>query len=201
MVALLTWRDEAGARERAAIVASLRESCALVAPSLSGGRNGGDLIVRTTVSDAGSADPSFGLGDRLDAAVSCNDGAVFDMVAGEGNPLASPVYRAALFHALPRASADRLEAFEAETAAMPRRIAAIRGWRLGRVTQSCGRFAWSHVWEQGFDRLEGLTKDYMMAPCHWGQVDRWFDPEHPDFVIDPGLCHAFAYNDRHERRP
>jgi len=51
------------------------------------------------------------------------------------------------------------------------------------------------VWEQGYDRLEDLTGSYMKHPCHWGQVDRWFDPEHPDWLIDPGLCHAFCRND------
>ena len=48
------------------------------------------------------------------------------------------------------------------------------------------------MWEQGYDMLEDLTVDYMRHPCHWGQVDRWFDPEHPDWLIDPGLVHAFC---------
>jgi hypothetical protein len=32
----------------------------------------------------------------------------------------------------------------------------------------------------------------MLHPCHWGQVDRWFDPEDPDWLIDTFLCHSFC---------
>lgn len=159
---------------------------ALVAPTLPGGRNAGDLLVRMTC--ATPPTPDFGLGDL----VTRNDGALFEAIAGDGDARASPIHRTALFHAARAPSPLRLARFESETLAMPRRIRSIRGWTLGRVTRAWGRFDWTYVWEQGYDMLEDLTVDYMRHPCHWGQVDRWFDPEHPDWLIDPGLVHAFC---------
>jgi hypothetical protein len=184
LVALLTLRVEADEA-----IARIAAFCpALVRPTLAGGRNAGDLLVRMTLS-GDVPDPDFGLG----SAVAASDGAIFERVAGEGDPCGSPIHRTALFHAGRDPTADRLARFEAETVAMPRRMPFIRGWALGRVTRAWGRFAWSHVWEQGYDALEDLIGRYMRHPCHWGQVDRWFDPEHPDWLIDPGLCHAFCH--------
>ena len=89
-------------------------------------------------------------------------------------------------------TAERIAGFEADLAAMPRHVATIRGWALGRTMRAWGRLPWTHVWEQTYDTLEGLTGTYIHHPHHWGHVDRWFDAEHPDWLIDPGVCHAFA---------
>jgi hypothetical protein len=35
----------------------------------------------------------------------------------------------------------------------------------------------------------------MLHPCHWGEVDRWFDPEDPEWLVDPLLCHSFCETD------
>jgi len=161
----------------------------LVRPCLPGGRNAGDLLIRMTV-DRPPRLEDLGLTKDL---VAADDGALFEPIAGEGDARASPVHRTALFHAARHPSADRLARFEAEMIAMPRRTDFMRGWMLGRVTRAWGRFAWDYVWEQGYDRLDDLTGRYMRAPCHWGQVDRWFDPEHPDWLIDPHLVHAFCH--------
>lgn len=196
LVSLLTFRDEITAGERKTFADAVRDRSprgALVAPALSGGRNAGDLIVRATIADAPPAD--LGMGPAFADAIASADGALYEISAGLGDPYAHPIYRTALFHAFRDPTEQRLARFAAETIAMPRRMPFIHSWALGKVTRAWGRFAWDYVWAQGFDQLEDLTRCYMNHPCHWGQVDRWFDPEHPDWLIEPGLCHAFCRND------
>jgi hypothetical protein len=31
-----------------------------------------------------------------------------------------------------------------------------------------------------------------MHPIHWAYVDRWFDPECPDFIVRDRVCHSFC---------
>ena len=65
-----------------------------------------------------------------------------------------------------------------------------RSWsRLPETAPQPMPHRWTHLWEQEFDRLEGLEQDYMLHPFHWGHVDRWFDPEMPERVVDPWLAH------------
>lgn len=196
LVSLLAFREGTTDSDRAAFASAIRDHLpgeALVAPALPGGRNAGDLIVRATVAGAPSGD--FGMGSAFAEAIASADGALYDIAAGAGDACATAIYRTALFHTFRDPTAQRLARFATETIAMPRRMPFIRAWALGRVTRSWGRFAWDYVWEQGYDQLEDLTSCYMNHPCHWGQVDRWFDPEHPDWLIEPGLCHAFCRND------
>jgi hypothetical protein len=200
LISLLTFRAETPDTVRTAFTDQLREHLGergLVASTLPGGRNAGDILVRLSLGTE-RPEPDFGLGAILGGPIALSDGAIFEAAAADGDVLASTVHRTALFHAFRDPSPDRLARFEQETAAMPRRMDFIRGWSLGRVTRSWGRFAWSHVWEQGYDRLDDLTGRYMRHPCHWGQVDRWFDPEHPEWLIDPGLCHAFCLTTKPE---
>jgi hypothetical protein len=158
LIALLTLRAEIDvAIER---ITAFRPI--LVRPTLPGGRNAGDLLVRMTF-DGAAPNSDFGLG----SAVAQSDGAIFESIAGAGDPCASPIHRTALFHAGREPTPDRLAHFEIETILMPRRMAFIRGWSLGAVTRAWGRFAWSYVWEQGYDTLEDLTGRYMRHPCHW----------------------------------
>jgi len=36
----------------------------------------------------------------------------------------------------------------------------------------------------------GLTSPYMTSPYRWAYVDRWFDPEMPERIMDDNkLCH------------
>ena len=191
LVTLLTWRDDADLAAKSRLRDALVERGALVRDAMPGGRNAGDLVVRLSNASAGTL-PDLGLGPIYDAVIASADGALYSAVAESGAPANSAILRTALFSATHDPTPIRIAAFERETIAMPRRIAAIRGWALGTVQLHWGRSIWTHVWEQGFDHIEGLTGTYMRAPCHWGQVDRWFDPEHPDFLIDPGLCHAFC---------
>ncbi len=106
------------------------------------------------------------------------------------------VKRTALFQQLPNASPEALARFERDLLEMPAHVPAILNWRLARAVRldwsSADAPAWSHVWEQEYERLEGLTVDYMVHPHHWAHVDRWFDPESGSQIIDARLCHAFS---------
>lgn len=106
------------------------------------------------------------------------------------------IKRTALFRQLPNVSAAALDRFERDLLEMPAHVPAILNWRLARAVplawSSAAAPAWTHVWEQEYDRLEGLTVDYMVHPHHWAHVDRWFDPESGCQLIDTQLCHAFS---------
>lgn len=112
----------------------------------------------------------------------------------------------------PAAPPDLVERFEAETPILADAIPAIRNWRWSRIPkrgfggfgeedeEGEGRAAgskaeggealrWTHLWEQEFETVDGLQIDYMSSPVHWGFIDRYFDPEMPDCIIDPWLAH------------
>ena len=112
--------------------------------------------------------------------------------AGIGSPGLVGVKRTLWLRVLPEAARARVEHFEAETPLLAEAIPAIRNWRWSRVRAIAPRpmdLRWTHLWEQEFETEEGLQVDYMSSPCHWGYVDRWFDPEMPDRVVDLWLAH------------
>ena len=75
---------------------------------------------------------------------------------------------------------------------MPYYIPAIRNWQLSRAEEATGARRWTHVWEQEYADAGGLMGPYMMHPYHWARIDRWFDPECPDRIVDARLCHSFC---------
>jgi hypothetical protein len=75
---------------------------------------------------------------------------------------------------------------------MPRYVRTITAWQLSRVETAIGTSAWTHVFSQRFTDLEGLTGPYLMHPIHWAYVDRWFDPECPDYIVRDRVCHSFC---------
>jgi hypothetical protein len=172
----------------------------LFAPTSPGVWNGGDLIWRAESRDdahhreaeqserfrAGTA----ALGDP--SRVSLVEHVVFARGVSGGRSPRRGLYRVALFCANREPSAERLARFASETRAMPAHVTSIRRWQLAAPRHASGSRAWTHVWEQEYDDLAGLVGPYMLHPCHWGQVDRWFDPEDPDWLIDPLLCHSFC---------
>jgi len=87
------------------------------------------------------------------------------------------------------ASGAAVARFEADLLAMPAHISTIRSWSLARVV---GDSPWTHVWEQEFAEVTGLTGAYLGHPHHWAVVDGWFDPEMPDRVVEPVLAHLFG---------
>lgn len=91
--------------------------------------------------------------------------------------------------------AETVARFEADLTAMPGHIATIRSWALGRVDQERTPSVWTHVWEQEFADVEGLSGEYLTHPYHWTYVDRWFDGEVPGSIVAPRLAHLFRWAD------
>ena len=102
------------------------------------------------------------------------------------------IQRTLLVHVDPDTAAASVGRFEHDLRDMPRYIDSIRNSSLSRidaVDASLGP-AYTHVWEQEFVDLDGLTGPYMLHAYHWSQVDPWFDAQAPEAIVDPTLVHA-----------
>ncbi len=103
------------------------------------------------------------------------------------------IQRTLLVHVDPvKGEAASVRRFEHDLRDMPRYIDSIRNSSLSRidaVDASLGP-AYTHVWEQEFVDLDGLTGPYMLHAYHWSQVDPWFDAQAPGAIVDPTLVHA-----------
>ena len=106
------------------------------------------------------------------------------------------IWRALIFRVMPHGFPDAARALEDATLLFPKFIPAIRSWALSPVSFVEGPKAFTHVWEQEFDSLQGLTRDYMQAPIHWGVVDAFFDAEYPQYIVDPQLIQVVGEIDR-----
>jgi hypothetical protein len=110
-----------------------------------------------------------------------------------GQPNLTGIKRTLWLRVLPGTDPEALARFEAETPLLAAAVPAIRNWRWSRLSDDLRlpreKNAWTHLWEQDFETLGGLEVDYMSSPCHWGYIDRWFDPEMPDHIVDVGLAH------------
>ncbi|WP_116364068.1 Dabb family protein [Parahaliea mediterranea] len=106
------------------------------------------------------------------------------------------VKRTAFFRLLPGEDDETAARFERDLLAMPLHIGEIRNWCLSRARATDWHRAdvpaWTWVWEQEFNNLDGLTGPYMAHPHHWAYIDRWFDPESGAQAIDLHLSHAFC---------
>ena len=91
-------------------------------------------------------------------------------------------------HGFPQAARELEEA----TLLLPRHVPEIRSWALSTVATVEGPKAYTHVWEQEFDDLDGLTGPYMRTPVHYGLVDAWFDAEYPQYVVDPHVIQVIG---------
>ena len=129
----------------------------------------------------------------LAGAVESVEAAIPEPIAeGTGRPGLVGVKRTLWLRVEPDAPTDARERFEAETPLLARAIPAIRNWRWSRVRTVSPRpmpLRWTHLWEQEFESVAGLEQDYMSSPFHWGYVDRWFDPEMPERIVDLWLAH------------
>jgi hypothetical protein len=208
---LVTFSRELSAPAREAALQSLAEAdrgtgatATLLGPTCPGVWNGGDLIWRSEYRDeAHWRNAESGQHFRRSAASVLGDPARVSLVehvafvAGScgGVSPGRGLYRVALFSASRNPTVDRLARFARETRAMPRHVRSIRRWQLSTPLETNGSRPWTHVWEQEYDDLAGLHGPNMLHPCHWGEVDRWFDPEDPDWLVDPLLCHSFCETD------
>lgn len=197
---LVTFAAEATAPDRAAVLSALRAAAggarALIEPTLDGHYNGGDLLCHVQLDGRAALDAWQALAAPIlaRAAVAHVDSAAYAPGTGalRSPQLRRGVYRSLLLSVDPAAPKASVAALEAQLRAMPEHLPEIRNWRLSRVVQASGSLPWSHVWEQEFDDLAGLQGPYMTHPCHWALVDRWFDPEVPEHIVRPLLCHSFC---------
>lgn len=182
---LLQLPPDVSAERREDMLQGLRQGPdTLLQPTLPGVYNGGDYLRKLRATHPDAKPLSL-----------CADSVVYQDGEGGGDWRRGGIYRALLLSLRPGTAAAAAERFERETLAMPRYIRSIRAWRLSRVQWSSGARPWSHVWEQRYDDLEGLSGPYMMHPYHWAHVDRWFDPESPDWIVDTHLCHSYCRYD------
>lgn len=168
----------------------------LVAPTHAGSHFGGDLLAHFSF-DAEVQRSDFGaaLAPLLATpAVASVDGVSYQSGSGgRSDPgLANGVYRVLLLSVDEGTDPALVAHFEAETRMMPHYITAIRNWQLSRADDAIGARRWTHVWEQEYADAGGLMGPYMMHPYHWARIDRWFDPECPDRIVDARLCHSFC---------
>ncbi len=185
--------DEAA---RADLTAALKALTGAVAPVMEGNFNGGDVAARFTFADEAAyraARPAIDAAIAAASAKQCN-WALFGngQSAASAPGLADGVWRGLLLCADRPQTASRLAEFEAEMVLMPKYIPAIRNWRLAPTIESGGDLPWTHVWEQEYADIGGLMGPYMLHPYHWAVIDRWFDPECPDWIVNTHLCHSFA---------
>lgn len=101
-------------------------------------------------------------------------------------------YRTLFLSANKAPSEDAVKLFDHETYEMGKYIHTIKNWQVSRVKESGGSRKWTHVWEQEYEDISGLHGAYMLHPHHWGHIDRWYDPECTDYMIDTFLCHTFC---------
>lgn len=203
---LIHLSEEAGEAGRVAFADALRAAAPAAsrvhaAPTLSGVYNGGDVMAHHVFASKeawAEAEAAF------DALLSQKQVRHVDrvacaapLVAGRSEKMGRGIYRALFLAVKPGVDQTRVEAFERELGQMPRYITAIRNWRLSRVEQAAGARAWTHLWEQEYESLEGLNGPYMLHPYHWARVDRWFDPECEDWIVDTHICHSFSDFDQH----
>lgn len=166
----------------------------VVQPTLPGTRNGGDILVHLRFAD----ESDWHCAAAQFAAVKGNTAVTrLNGAAYAGTPVrcgAEPgtVYRALLLRVSPDTSESVVARFERELSSMPRYVPAIRAWQLSRVSEAVGTSGWTHVFEQEFSDVDGLTGPYLMHPIHWAVVDRWFDPETTDVIVRDRVCHSFC---------
>ncbi|MGE2720683.1 Dabb family protein [Mycolicibacterium celeriflavum] len=201
MYSVIRLIDVVGAPERDHLLSELREASAasgaahaLVQPTLPGVRNGGDILVHLRLGDAEewlSVAPSFdALLDRPE--VIRVNGATYTGHGSVARDVSATVYRTLLLRVQPDTDEATVARFEDDLRLLPRYVASIRRWQLSRIDSAVGASPWTHVFEQEFRDLDGLTGPYLMHPIHWAYVDRWFDPECPDVIVRDRVCHSFC---------
>lgn len=169
---------------------------AVVAATLPGSRNGGDVLAHLRFADRTEWDSVAARFDGVmaDPAVRHVDGVTYagTMTASAPDSPAT-VYRTLLLRVAPGTSDAVVERFEADLRLMPGYVRTITAWQLSRVESAIGASPWTHVFEQHFVDVDGLMGPYLMHPIHWAYVDRWFDPECPDVIVRDRVCHSFCH--------
>jgi hypothetical protein len=168
---------------------------AVVAPTLPGVRNGGDILMHLRFASGGQWSSVAGdLGVILsEPSVAHVDGVEYRGIPEAADQSASgTVYRTLLLRVAPDSDEASIARFEDDLRLLPSHVPAITAWQLSRVESAIGQSPWTHVFEQEFRDLDGLMGPYLMHPIHWAYVDRWFDPECPEVIVRDRVCHSFC---------
>ena len=196
--------------DRAKLEAALNASAnnaavvrSMLNPTMPGVYNGGDYIWHLQFADEAAyrdwqADAAGGkaidavLNDK--AHVKLAESAAYEGGRSGSKPggLNKGAYRTLFLSVNKAPNAAAVALFDAETYEMGTYIHTIRNWQVSRVKEAGGSRPWTHVWEQEYEDISGLHGAYMLHPHHWGHIDRWYDPECTDFMIDTFLCHTFC---------
>lgn len=133
-----------------------------------------------------------------DAAIAAINGVTYrnELVETREPGIRDCIHRTLLLAVKPGTPPAKIAQFEAEMREMPAHLPAIRNWSFSRAQTSTGARAWTHIWEQEFADVAGLNGPYMMHPIHFAHIDRWFDTESHDWIVDPLLCHSYWPIDR-----
>jgi hypothetical protein len=199
-VALITFVPDTGDAAREDLLAraagSVKADLSYVGDGLPVSFMGGDKVWHTHFADeAGWA--ASGIDAALDLIEADPIVAQLDAAAYAVSRLAVPrpgltdgVYRALFLSFFKDVDPAIEKQFGDEVAAMPHYIDTIVNWALNPVVKARGAKRWHYVWEQEYASLDGLRGLYMSSAYHWGHVDRWFDCEMPEFMVDDRLCHS-----------
>lgn len=168
---------------------------AVVAPTLAGSRNGGDLLMHLRFErkdnwESVAAEVETALTDPAITRVNGADYHGVPTVVAGRTP--GTVYRTLLLRVEADTSDDSVNKFEADLRAMPRYVSSISAWQLSRPAHTVGPTGWTHVFEQEFSDADGIMGPYLMHPFHWAVVDQWFDPECPQNIVRARVCHSFC---------
>lgn len=172
-------------------------------PTLPNVYNGGDYIWHLQFNDeaaynAWKADPAGGkaadavIADK--SQVKLAESAAYEGGRSGSKPgaPAKGCYRTLFLSANQAPNEAAVKKFDAETYMMGEYIHTIKNWQVSRVKEASGSRPWTHIWEQEYEDLSGLLGAYMLHPHHWAHIDRWYDPECTDYMIDTFLCHTFC---------
>jgi hypothetical protein len=174
----------------------------LISPTLTGSRNGGDLLLHLRFADSAGWDEAAPDVDAVlaDPSVTHISGADYQgsPVVIEDRPTGS-VYRTLLLRVADGIDPDRIARFEADLRLLPGYVSTISAWQLSRPEHTVGN-AWTHVFEQEFSDADGIMGAYLMHPIHWAVVDQWFDPECPNAIVRERVCHSFCTDSDHVLR-
>ena len=175
----------------------------LVAPTLAGSRNGGDLLLHLRFDDAaewGAVAAEFDAA-LADPAITRVNGVGYQGVpVGIADRTLGGVYRTLLLRVAPDTGAEVLSEFEADLQRLPGYVSTISAWQLSRPEHTVGATPWTHVFEQEFSDADGIMGPYLMHPIHWAVVDQWFDPECPNSIVRERVCHSFCLDPGHVLR-
>ena len=171
------------------------------APTTPNSHNAGDVMLLTVYADDDALNVDNAIATPRRSCSRCSSSARYmsrprgtgrDRSTSVSRPCATGSNAPCSVHVDPDTAAASVGRFEHDLRDMPRYIDSIRNSSLSRidaVDASLGP-AYTHVWEQEFVDLDGLTGPYMLHAYHWSQVDPWFDAQAPEAIVDPTLVHA-----------